>query len=188
MNRENIGPMIAFLLIASFLGLMVDTCGLNNIKTRNRTLKPDTVTRIIPHVRKLQPRQIIIHDTIKEFIPGANNAITIDTEAIIQNYLTTKIYRRSFTDSNFSAYLVDTIRTGELHPGQLNLKLTTFEKQTTITKYQYPSGFFIGAFAGKSNFGISGSWIRNKNQLQINTDLLNRTVFVTFQRKLSFKE
>lgn len=186
-HREDFGIMILFLAIGCFLGYCADSCGWNKGRRTtpaNQSQKPDTITRIIPRVLQLQPEQIVIRDTV----PGASVTAKIDTAAIIRNYLQTKIYRRQFLDSNFTADLVDTIKTGELIPGQLKLKITTFEIQKTITQYKHPSGVFIGGFIGYNGFGFSGTWIKNRNSLQLGTDLKNKTVFIGYQRKLGLNE
>jgi hypothetical protein len=186
-ERGDLGIIILFLVIICFLGYCADSCGWNKGRrttAEKQSQKPDTITRIIPHVLQLQPDQIIIRDTV----PVLSVPVKIDTAAIIRNYLQTKIYRRQFLDSNFTADLVDTIKTGELFPGQLKLKITTFEIERTITQYKNPSGIFAGGFIGYNSFGLSASWIKNRNSLQLGTDLKNKSVFIGYQRKLSFED
>jgi hypothetical protein len=117
----------------------------------------------------------IIYDTI---------TAKVDTSAIIKDYLATKVYTRSFEDSNIKVSITDSVR----HNSLLNAQFNYQWKKPVATSIYYTKGFVAGVEANSDfGLGVSVGYLNHKNTMFDAAIYTDKSIRIGVRKVLRFR-
>lgn len=152
--------------------------------TKSAVITDTIIDTVIVYKNSYQPKHIIHDTTIIIKIDS-----TIDTNAIIQNYLTTRIVTDTLIhNKQATIILTDTITQNAIvsRNPQIRLyipRITTLIKHSQ-PKYQMFAGMTVGGNVHRFSLGPSIAIQHKKQLLGLSYDLVNKEINLTWRHKL----